>query len=74
MSRNNNYIKAIRECLIKHFTFYYNSAYKVHEDAKYSIGWWLQELKLNYAKAIKKPNNKQNRIYYRIDIYGNFID
>ena len=37
MSQNNNYAKAIRECLIKHFIFYYNSAYRVHKDAKYSI-------------------------------------
>ena len=31
---NNNYIKATKECLIKYFTFYYNSAYRVHKDAK----------------------------------------
>ena len=35
---NNNRIKGIRECLIKHFTFYYNSTYTVHKDTKYSIG------------------------------------
>jgi hypothetical protein len=34
---NNNQIKGIRECLIKHFTFCYNSAYTVYKDAKYSI-------------------------------------
>jgi hypothetical protein len=38
---DNNRIKGIRECLIKHFAFYYNSACTVHEDAKYGIGWWL---------------------------------
>ena len=38
MLRNDNWAKAIKECLIKHFTFYYNSIYKVHEDAKYSTG------------------------------------
>jgi hypothetical protein len=36
---NNNQIKGIRECLIKHFTFCYNSAYTVHKDAKYGTGW-----------------------------------
>ena len=38
MLQDNNYIKAIRKYLIKHFTFYYNSVYKVHKDAKYGIG------------------------------------
>ena len=41
MAQNNNYIKVIREYLIKHFAFYYNSACKVHEDAKYGVGQWL---------------------------------
>ena len=35
MAWNNNYVKVIRECLIRHFTFCYNSTYRVHEDAKY---------------------------------------
>jgi hypothetical protein len=34
---DNNQIKGIRECLIKYFTFYYNSAYTVHKNAKYGI-------------------------------------
>ena len=37
MAQNNNYIKAIKEYLIKYFTFYYNSAYKVYKDTKYNI-------------------------------------
>jgi hypothetical protein len=37
MLENNNQIKGIRECSIKHFTFYYNNAYTVYKDAKYSI-------------------------------------
>jgi hypothetical protein len=35
ISEDDNRIKNIRECLIKHFTFYYNSAYTVYKDAKY---------------------------------------
>ena len=35
MLKDNNWVKAIKECLIKHFIFYYNSACKVHKDAKY---------------------------------------
>ena len=41
MTWNNNHIKAIREYLIRHFAFYYNSACKVHKDIKYGIRWWL---------------------------------
>jgi hypothetical protein len=33
---DDNWIKGIRECLIKHFAFYYNSTYTVHKDTKYS--------------------------------------
>ena len=36
---NNNYVKIIKKCLIRHFAFYYNSACRVHKDTKYSIGW-----------------------------------
>ena len=36
--RDNDHIKAIRECLIKHFIFCYNRAYKIYKDAKYSAG------------------------------------
>ena len=28
---------------------------------------------MNYTKAIRELNNKQNRIYYRINIYSSFI-
>ena len=36
MLRDDDQVKVIRECLIKHFAFYYNSVYKVYKDAKYS--------------------------------------
>ena len=73
MAQNNNHIKIIKEYLIKHFAFYYNSACKVHKDAKYGIGQWPQKLKLSHAKAIHELDDKQDRIYYRMDIYGNTI-
>ena len=73
MIQNNNHIKVIREYLIKHFIFYYNSTYKVYKDAKYSIGQQPQELELGYAKATQKLDDEQDRIYYRIDIYSNTI-
>ena len=73
MAQNNDYIKIIKEYLIKYFAFYYNSAYRVHKDAKYSIGQQLQELKSSHAKAIQELDDKQDRIYYGINIYGNSI-
>jgi hypothetical protein len=42
----------MRECTIKHFTFYYNSIYAVYKDTKYSTGWWLKEPILSHVKAI----------------------
>ena len=36
--KNNNRVKATRACLIKYFTFYYNTACKVYKDTKYGIG------------------------------------
>ena len=41
MAQNNNHTKVIRKYLIKYFAFYYNSVYKVHKDAKYSVGQQL---------------------------------
>ena len=73
MAWNNNYIKVIREYLIRHFAFYYNSAYRVHKDAKYGIRWWPQKPKSSHAKATQELDNKQDRIYYRIDIHSNSI-
>ena len=34
--RGDNQAKTTRECLIKYFTFCYNSIYKVYKDTKYS--------------------------------------
>jgi hypothetical protein len=36
---DNNWIKGMRECLIKYFAFCYNSVYTVYKDTKYSAGW-----------------------------------
>ena len=38
---NNNYIKATKKYLIRHFIFYYNSVYKVYKNTNYSIKQWL---------------------------------
>ena len=36
--RDNDWVKVIKEYLIKYFAFYYNSACKVYKDAKYGVG------------------------------------
>ena len=38
MLRDDDWVKVIKECLIKYFAFYYNSACRVYKDAKYSVG------------------------------------
>ena len=58
MLRDNNYIKATKKYLIKYFAFYYNSACKVYKDAKYGVEQWLQEPKLDYAKATQELDDE----------------
>ena len=41
LEQDYNQVKATKEYLIRYFAFYYNSAYKVYKDAKYSIKQWL---------------------------------
>ena len=45
----------------------------MHEDAKYSIGWWPQEPESSHAKATQELDDEQDRIYYRIDMHSNTI-
>ena len=45
----------------------------MYKDAKYSTKWWLKELEPNHTKAIKELSDKQDRIYYGIDIYSSSI-
>ena len=74
MLKNDDRVKAIREYLIKHFAFYYNSACRVYKDAKYGAKWWPQEPESNHAKATRELDDEQDRIYYRTDIYGSSIN
>ena len=34
-------LKGIREYTIKSFVFYYNDYYLIHQEAKYSVSYWL---------------------------------
>ena len=38
MLRDNDWVKIIKEYLIKYFVFYYNNACRVYKDAKYGAG------------------------------------
>ena len=53
-----NQAKTTKEYIIQYFAFYYNSAYIVYKDAKYSINQQLKKLILNQAKAIQELENK----------------
>ena len=58
MLKDDNQVKAIKECLIKHFAFYYNSTCRVYKDTKYGTGQWPQEPELNHAKAIRELDDE----------------
>ena len=47
-------LKGTRECIIKSFIFYYNNYYLTHQEAKYSVSYQPQELKLDILKGTKK--------------------
>jgi len=32
-------LRGTKECLIKHFTFYYNNTYQIYKDAKYGVSY-----------------------------------
>ena len=41
MLYNKEKLKGIREYIIKSFIFYYNNYYPTHQEAKYSVSYWL---------------------------------
>ena len=47
-------LKGIREYIIKSFIFCYNNYYLIYQEAKYSISYQLQELKLDIFKGTKE--------------------
>ncbi len=48
--------KGTREYIIKYFAFCYNSVCQVHEKVKYSISYWLKELKLDMFKGTENKD------------------
>ena len=49
-------LKGIKKYIIKSFIFYYNNYYLTHQEAKYSINYQPQELKLNVLKGTKEAD------------------
>ena len=60
MPRSEEKLKGIREYIIKSFVFCYNNYYQIHQDAKYGVSYWPQELKLDVFKG-----TKEKQIIYR---------
>ena len=56
MLYNKEKLKGIREYIIKSFVFYYNNYYPIHQEAKYGVSYWPQELKLDVLKGTKEAN------------------
>ena len=49
-------LKGIKECIIKSFVFCYNNYCPTHQEAKYSVSYWLQEPKLDTLKGTKEAD------------------
>ena len=49
-------LKSIKEYTIRSFIFCYNNYYLIHQKAKYSASYWLQELKLDIFKGTKEAD------------------
>ena len=56
MLYNKEKLKGTKKCIIKSFTFYYNNYCLTHQEAKYGVSYWLQELKLDVLKGTKEAN------------------
>ena len=48
--------KGTQEYIVKHFTFYYNNAYQIYKEAKYSASYQLKELKPDTFKGIEEED------------------
>ena len=49
-------LKGIREYIIKSFAFCYNNYCLIHQEAKYSVSYWLQKPKLDVLKGTKEAD------------------
>ena len=56
MLYNKEKLKGIKEYIIKSFIFCYNNYYLIYQEAKYSVSYWLQKLKLDILKGTKEAD------------------
>ena len=49
-------LKGIKEYIIKSFIFCYNNYYPTHQEAKYSVSYQPQELKLDIFKSTEEAD------------------
>ena len=47
-------LKRTRGCAVKHFAFYYDNKCPVHEEAKYGVNYWPQELNFEQFRGMKE--------------------
>jgi hypothetical protein len=56
-------LRGTKECSIQSFAFCYNNAYRIYEDAKYSISYWPQEPKLRGLRGTRESDKEADRIF-----------
>ena len=49
-------LKSTKKCIIKSFIFCYNNYCPIHQEAKYGVSYWLQELKLDILKGTEEAD------------------
>src|SRR5271170_3443602 len=64
-------LKGTRGCAVRHFAFCYDDRCQIHEEAKYGASYWPQEPSLEQFKGATEDEDKQDRLIYGKDIYGN---
>ena len=62
--------KGTQECKLRHFAFCYNNNCLIHKETKYGVSYQPQESSLEQFRGTKKED-KQDRLWYRTDIYRN---
>ena len=70
MPKDDN-MRGTRECSIKHFTFCYNDACRIHEDAKYGASFWPQEPESRALRGTQESDDRQDALWYGKDMHGN---
>ena len=51
-------LKGTRGCAVRHFTFYYDDRYQIHEEAKYGASYQLQEPSPEQFKGVTEDEDK----------------